>query len=70
MKSSLLLTLAALPLLWQQSKPVEARPAAPVVGKAAPTFRLNDQAGQAVSVGGKAEQWTVVAFYPKAMTPG
>ena len=42
----------------------------PEVGKPAPTIRLNDHTGAAVSVGGKAERWTVLAFYPKAATPG
>jgi peroxiredoxin Q/BCP len=45
--------------------------AGPEVGKAAPAFRVNDHAGKAVSVGGAAgTAWTVLAFYPKAMTPG
>jgi len=45
-------------------------PAPPAVGQKAPVFRLNDHTGRAVSVGGPAETWTVVAFYPKAATPG
>ena len=41
------------------------------VGKPAPTFRLNDQAGRAVKVGSNDEGlWTALAFYPKAATPG
>ncbi len=36
----------------------------------APAFRLNDHTGNSVSIGGKQEKWTVLAFYPKAMTPG
>jgi len=41
------------------------------VGKTAPVFRLNDHTGKAVEVGGAATTgWTVLAFYPKAMTPG
>jgi len=47
-----------------------AKPKAPRVGDALPGFRLNDQQGRAVSIGGKNENWTVVAFFPKAMTPG
>jgi len=66
----LALALVALPFLWQQEKPVPAPAPSPVVGKPAPAFRLNDQTGHLVSVGGKNELWTVVAFYPKAMTPG
>ena len=42
----------------------------PEVGDTAPTFRLNDQQGKVVEVGGKKEHWTVLAFFPKAMTPG
>ena len=41
-----------------------------VVGEVAPAFRLNDHLGKLVKVGGKSENWTVIAFYPKAMTPG
>jgi peroxiredoxin Q/BCP len=34
-------------------------------------FRLNDQSGAAVSAGGaKDAGWFVLAFYPKALTPG
>ena len=40
------------------------------VGEVAPAFRLNDHLGKLVKVGGKSENWTVIAFYPKAMTPG
>jgi len=40
------------------------------VGEALPAFRLNDQDGKAVAIGGESELWTVVAFFPKAMTPG
>lgn len=43
---------------------------APKVGEPMPRFRLNDHRGRAVTVGGPAEHWTVVAFYPKAATPG
>ena len=49
----------------------EEAPAGPAVGAAAPAFRLNDHTGKAVAVGGGATTaWTVLAFYPKAMTPG
>jgi peroxiredoxin Q/BCP len=40
------------------------------VGKAAPTFRLNDHTGKLTTVGGTSKTWTVLAFYPKAMTGG
>ncbi|MCA8950018.1 MAG: hypothetical protein KDE27_10980 [Planctomycetes bacterium] len=49
--------------------PVQA-PARPDVGAIAPTFRLNDDTGAATAVGGAAEHWTVLAFYPKASTAG
>lgn len=42
----------------------------PVVGSPAPTARLNDHTGKAVRLGGESETWTVLAFYPKAGTPG
>jgi peroxiredoxin Q/BCP len=59
--------LAALLLVGQDDAKTLARPE---VGKAAPTFRLNDHSGTAHSIGQKSEDWTVVAFFPKAMTPG
>jgi len=63
---ALLLTSAL--LLVQDEQAPGPRP--PAVGDPAPTFRLNDQDGNLRAVGGEAELWTVVAFYPKAMTPG
>jgi hypothetical protein len=45
-------------------------PEGPRVGKPAPRLRLNDETGKAVSVGGESAQWTVLAFFPKAATPG
>ncbi len=42
----------------------------PEVGKPAPALRLNDHTGRATAVGGESETWTVLAFFPKAMTPG
>jgi hypothetical protein len=53
----------------------EARPAV-AVGEAAPLARLNDHTGKAVAFGGEtapadtAGAWTVLAFYPKALTGG
>jgi len=44
--------------------------AAVEVGKAGPSFRVNDDAGAMTEVGGKAKTWTVLAFYPKASTGG
>jgi hypothetical protein len=43
----------------------------PEVGKPAPTLRLNDHRGELVELGGKkSANWTVLAFFPKAATPG
>lgn len=41
-----------------------------VAGDAAPSITLNDQAGTLVTVGGASDQWTVLAFYPMALTGG
>lgn len=46
------------------------KPAVAKVGAPAPAFRLNDHRGKFVRIGGKADHWTVVAFYPKALTGG
>ncbi|MCZ6597064.1 MAG: hypothetical protein O7B99_05450 [Planctomycetota bacterium] len=64
------LALGVLPVLALQEPKKEAAPPVPEVGKLAPSFRLNDHNGRAVEVGGKSERWTVVAFFPKAATPG
>ncbi|MDJ0975694.1 MAG: hypothetical protein QNJ98_14630 [Planctomycetota bacterium] len=43
------------------------------VGAPAPTFRLNDQEGKVVdplATARKAERWLILAFFPKALTPG
>ncbi|NOT28880.1 MAG: hypothetical protein HOP15_00365 [Planctomycetes bacterium] len=45
-------------------------PKKPEVGKPAPALRLNDQGGKIVALGGKRASWTVLAFFPKAATPG
>ena len=65
-----LLTLlsATLSPTWQE--PVETPKAGPRVGSPAPALRLNDQSGHAQSIGGESDHWTVLAFYPKAATPG
>ena len=44
----------------------------PGPGARAPRFRLNDHNGNRTAVGGESEgdRWTVLAFYPKALTPG
>ncbi len=69
MKSTILAGVAALAALFAQDPEAKA-PTGPEVGAAAPTFRLNDHAGKAVQIGGKSEHWTVLAFFPKAATPG
>lgn len=70
--AALLLTPFALhPALQDAPQDGKAKAAeAPVVGQPAPAIRLNDDTGTAVAVGGKGERWTVLAFYPKAATPG
>ena len=68
MKTLLIAPLLALAALGLQDSPAESKK--PEVGKPAPTLRLNDHTGQIVEVGGKRENWTVVAFFPKAATPG
>ena len=42
----------------------------PKVGVAAPVFKAKDQADKEVTVGGPTKTWTVLAFYPKALTGG
>ena len=42
----------------------------PEIGKPAPVFTVNDHEGKEVTVGGKSDTWTVLAFYPKALTGG
>jgi peroxiredoxin Q/BCP len=70
MRSHLLAALLpCLPLLGQEPSP-KPESTVPAVGKPAPSFRLNDQTGKLVTVGGAAKTWTVLAFYPKAATPG
>ena len=65
-----------MPARAQAPKPPQPTPAAtttmPTVGSAAPEFRLNDQQGHLVALGAARSdgKWTVVAFYPKAATPG
>ncbi len=50
--------------------PSKTAPDTPEIGKPAPSFRLNDHTGSLVEIGGASERWAVVAFYPKALTPG
>lgn len=67
--SLMLLAPLALALPLNQDVP-EPAPKVAKVGKPAPAFSLNDHTGAKVSVGGEAGTWTVIACYPKAMTPG
>jgi hypothetical protein len=62
-------TLLALLALGLQDAP---RPTMkkPEIGKPAPAVRLNDHHGNIVELGGKRANWTVLAFFPKAATPG
>jgi len=67
MKSLLLAaTLALLTLAPQGTQ----APKRPEVGKPAPSLRLNDHKGEIVELGTKRANWSVLAFYPKAATPG
>lgn len=63
------LALALVVLLTQEASE-NAQSKGPVVGKPAPSFRLNDHEAEVVSFGGKSDHWTVLAFFPKAATPG
>jgi hypothetical protein len=47
-----------------------APPTLPEVGKPAPAIRLNDHTGKVARIGGEAAHWSVLAFFPKAATPG
>ena len=69
MKLQFLALAAALAVLVPQDE-AEKKPVLPREGQVAPAFRLNDHTGKAVQVGGKSERWTVVAFFPRAATPG
>ena len=48
------------------------KPTLPTIGQPAPVFRLNNHLGRATTVGPREEEatWTVLAFFPKAATPG
>ena len=67
------LTLAAVALVFAQGEQGE-QVKRPAVGSSAPIFRLNDHNGRAVRVAppkeGEPGHWTVLAFFPKAATPG
>ena len=69
MKTMLLGTLAVLLTVTLQGVPGTTMKL-PEIGKPAPTFRLNDHTGKATPFGGKRPGWSVLAFFPKAATPG
>jgi len=57
--------------LTQDQQPAPPTAKMPEAGDAAPVFRLNDHEGDATTIGGEQEgTWTIMAFFPKAMTPG
>jgi len=60
----------ALPLLLSGMQEKEQVSPFPNLEKPAPTFRLNDHEAELVAIGGPQKHWTVLAFFPKAMTPG
>ncbi len=66
MRTATLSLLATVLLCFQAAAP----PRTAEIDRPLPAFRLNDQAGSIQRIGGKSELWTVVAFYPKALTPG
>ncbi len=75
MRLVLSVVVLCLPLLAQTPHPGPApgptpKVATAEVGKAAPSFRANDETGAMTKVGGAAKTWTVLAFYPKASTGG
>lgn len=70
MKSLMIATaLGALVMSFGAQDP-DSKVPGPEVGKSAPTARLNNHEGVVVQVGGKSEHWTILAFFPKAATPG
>ena len=70
MKLLLLLPLLALLGAGLRLGPQAGAPKKPEVGKPAPAVRLNDHHGNIVELGGKRANWSVLAFFPKAATPG
>ena len=63
--------LALVALVSQAASPAQgSAPKFPEVGKPAPDIRLNDHTGKIVTLGGPTKNWSILAFYPKAMTSG
>ena len=69
-KTLLACALLLAPFAVQDPAPTSKPSAGPGVGAAAPAFRVNGHDGVAVSIGGASDTWKVLAFYPKAATPG
>ncbi|MEM8713366.1 MAG: hypothetical protein AAGG01_20665 [Planctomycetota bacterium] len=55
-------------IIGSVQEPAPEKPLA--TGDKAPLFSLNDAGGQLVSQVAEPETWTVLAFYPKALTGG
>jgi len=68
MKNSLLALWLVLPVLLGLAQ--EKKDPFPELEKPAPTFRLNNHEAELARVGGPQKHWSVLAFFPKAMTPG
>ena len=70
----LILSLAAAAGLFLVPAVQDRAPAPPEVGDDVPAFRLNDHTGTGVRVAapeeGEEGPWTILAFFPKAATPG
>ncbi len=71
MKTSTLIAAAVVTFAAIAASAQDGRDKAPDVGAAAPDFRLNDQDGKAVRLQDLRDgNWVVIAFFPKALTPG
>lgn len=66
---ALALVALGLPIATQDPKPDTPTPVVAKVGESAPALRLNDQSGSVVTPT-FTDHWTVLAFFPKAATPG
>lgn len=66
---ALALVALGLPFATQDPTPDTPTPVVAEVGESAPGLRLNDQSG-AVVVPTFRDRWSVLAFFPKAATPG
>ena len=69
MKIAILTGLIGLVLFSFQGQTAK-QPAPLELNNPAPSFRLNDHTDKSIAVGVKQKHWTVLAFYPKALTPG